>query len=71
MYWKNINSQHHGKKVSVSAISTPRHPDRGERPYIGYIVCPNLDSVPLLRVGNEVHTFAWYWEVEFLDESVL
>jgi len=68
MKWKEITNEHHGKKVSVSAKSTPNSPERGEGPFVGRIVCFNPKVIPVLVQGEEVRSFAWYWDVEFLDE---
>jgi hypothetical protein len=67
MFWRDITNEHNGKKASVSARSTPISPERGQGPYVGTVVCAAPNAVPVLRSGDEVHAFAWYWEVEFID----
>lgn len=66
MQWKDITKEHNDRKASVSAKSIPKKPLGGSGPYVGIIVCPQENSVPVLRSGDEVHSFAWYWDVEFL-----
>lgn len=68
MRWRDVSVEHNGKKAEVSTKSTPRNPLRGEGPFVGTIVCPNPDAVPILRSsGTEAHSFAWYWDVELID----
>lgn len=67
--WRDITDKHHGLKASVSAKSTPTHPLRGEGPFVGYISCPKPDVVPILQSDDMLHSFAWYWEVEFIEPT--
>lgn len=67
MRWRDVSDIHNGMKAVVSAKSTPAHPLRGEGPVVGYIECKNPDEFPVLHVGNAVHTFAWYWDVELIQ----
>ena len=64
MKWGDVNTTQHGKRATVSATSTPENPERGSGPFTGYVVCPEDDAVPVLRIGEEVHSFAWWWDVE-------
>lgn len=67
MEWGELTSKHHGLKVSVSAKSTTRRPEKGEGPFVGYVVLKNPDELALLLVGKELHHFSDWWEVEILD----
>lgn len=69
MKWGDITPKDHGKKVSVTAKSTPKSPLRGEGPFVGKITFGRISEIPLLQIGDEVHSFAGWWDVEFLKEK--
>ena len=68
MFWYEVTHEHHGRSASVSAKSTPKSPARGEGPFIGQIYCPHPNNLPSLCVGKEYHSFARWWEVEFIND---
>lgn len=68
MLWNEVTKHHHMSKVRVSADSTPDSPVQMIGPIMGYISCPEEDAVPVLLVGKEVWTFAWYYQVEFVQD---
>lgn len=69
LYWRDVNSKHHGLKVSVNASSTPDSPWLGGRPVEGIIECKHDTFVPILRAGTNVHSFDGYWVVTILKEE--
>ncbi len=66
MKWGEVTNTIHGCTVAVSAQSTPDSPDRGEGPFVGSVWCPIDNAYPVLRIGNEVHNFAEWWDVQLV-----
>lgn len=67
MKWNEITHEHHGRKVSVHANSTPTHPLEGDGPWVGTVMCATEGSIPLLQCAHNVRWFAAWYEVEFID----
>lgn len=63
MKWSDVTPEHHLKWGHVST-EQPGVPLRERGPFVGIIMCREVDTVPYLLDGNRVHNFAGWYDVE-------
>lgn len=69
MLWSQLKPEHHLKRATVSAKSTPDSPVTGSGPFTGVIRLEFEHAMPCLLIGDEVHCFADWWTVELLADQ--